>query len=381
MDSSLSFQILSILIILTIGGWAFYFFYFKKQEKSAAQNMPYLSALKFMAENNNRRAVEKFKEAVREDSDNIDAYLKLGDILRKEGMLKNAARIHRDLSLRSNLKEDDKNKIWFSMGLDYWQLKNLEAAETYFKKLLDQKKYKLQVAPYLVKIYETVDRYKEAANVIENAGLIKDEKYQTKLILLKVLEAGLEQEKDEGKAARILYKEALKKKPDCVAAVFFIGESYIKEKRVEEALNIWSEFCYKYPQKAKALFPSLEKTYFEQGNFNKIQELYETILKTDPTNVAACKALSAILRKKGDYDTALTLISDCQNGNEEMLNSEIITILFEKGRYKEAAAKAISSAENADSGPVKIVKCTSCGFTSSELFVKCPQCGTIDEHI
>ncbi len=381
MDSSLSFQIFSILILLTAAAWAFYFFYFKKQEKSAVQSKPYLSALKFMAENDNRRAVEKFKEAVREDSDNIDAYLKLGDILRKEGMLKNATRIHRDLSLRSNLKEEEKLKIWFSMGLDYWQLKNLEAAETYFKKLLDQKKYKLQAAPYLVKIYETNGQYKEAAKIIENTGLAKDEKYQTKLVLLKVLEAGLEQEKSEGKAARMLYKEALKKKPDCVAAVLYIGESYINEERVEEGLNIWSEFCYKYPQKAKVLFPSLEKTYFEQGNFNKIQELYETILKADPNNVAACKALSAILRKKGDFDTALTLISGCQNGNEEMLNSEIIAILFEKGRYKEAAAKAIATAEKADSGPKQIAKCTACGFTSSELFVKCPQCGTIDEHI
>ncbi len=381
MDSSLSFQIFSILIILTAAAWVFYFFYFKKQEKSAAQSKPYLSALKFMAENNNRRAVEKFKEAVREDSDNIDAYLKLGDILRKEGMLKNAARIHRDLSLRSNLKEEDKLKIWFSMGLDYWQLKNLDVAETYFKKLLDQKKYKLQAAPYLVKIYETAGRYKEAAKIIENTGLTKDEKYQTKIVLLKVLEAGLEQEKGEGKAARILYKEALKKKPDCVAAVLYIGESYIKEERVEEALKIWSEFCYKFPPKAKVLFPGLEKTYFEQGNFNKIQELYETILKTDPNNIAACKALSAILRKKGDYDTALTLISDCQNGSEESLNGEVISILFEKGRYKEAAARALESVKSADNGPLQMVKCTACGFTSSELFIKCPQCGTIDEHI
>ncbi len=381
MDSSLSIQVLSILILLTAAGWAFYFFYFKKQEKTAAQSKPYLSALKFMAENDNRRAVEKFKEAVREDSDNIDAYLKLGDILRKEGMLKNAARIHRDLSLRTGLNEEDKLKIWYSMGLDYWHLKNLEAAETYFKKLIEQKKYVLRVAPYLVKIYETGDRYKEAAKIIESTALVKDEKYQDRLVFLKVLEGLLEQEKGEGKNARILYKEALKKRPDCVSAVFCIGESYLTEERVEEALNIWSEFCYAYPQKAKVLFPSLEKTYFEKGNFNKIQELYETILKKDSQNVPACKALSAILRKKGDFDTALSLINSCQNGNEKPLAGEIVSILFEKGRYKEAAAKAIAVAEEETGRFTQIFKCNSCGYTSEKLFIKCPQCGTVDEHI
>lgn len=334
-----------------------------------------------MAENDNRRAVEKFKEAVREDSDNIDAYLKLGDILRKEGMLKNAVRIHRDLSLRSHLKEEDKLKIWFSMGLDYWHLKNYEAAETYFKKLVEPNKFRLRAAPYLVKIYERGGRYKEAVRMIEKSGLVKDNTYKNKLVLFKVMEGTAEQEKGEGKAARILYKEALKKKPDCVAAVLYIGESYLKEERMEEALSIWSDFCQAYPQKARVLFPALEKAYFEQGNFNKIQELYETILKADPTNVPACKALSAILRKKGDFETALTLINSCQNGNEEALADEVIAILFEKGRYKEAAAKAIAAAKENAGQQARIIKCTNCGFRSAEFFIKCPKCGTVDEHI
>jgi len=383
MEPSFSFQTFFILLLMVAAGGTLYFYYFRTQEKTAKQDQSYLLALKHMAENDNRHAIEKFKESVRENSDNIDAYLKLGDILRKEGLAKNAVRVHRDLSLRAGLSEEDKLKIWFSLGLDYWQLNDSEMSENYFKKLINHNDYKLQTIPYLIKVYEQTGRYKEVVQIIKNNRLDKNEKYKTKLILFQVLEANDLAESGDWKGARVLYKEALKKKPDCVMASLFIGDSYVKEERFDDALQVWTDFCVKYPQLSYVLFPRLEKTYFDQGSFNKIQELYETILKAAPENVYTYTALAEILRKKGDYDTALSLISDGQRQeiDQNILNYEMIRILFEKAKYKEAASKAMEFLESLNDKRHFQYSCKQCEFQSKEPFIKCPDCGTIDEHL
>jgi lipopolysaccharide biosynthesis regulator YciM len=336
-----------------------------------------------MAEKDYRRAIEKFKEAVREDSDNIDAYLKLGDILRKEGLAQNAARIHRDLALRTSTDDEEQNKVIYSLALDYWHTDNPQKAETHFKKLLSQNDYKLLVAPYLIKIYEKSTRYKEAIELIQTNKLDRFEKFQTKLVLLMVLEALEIDASGQAKEARIKLKDALKLKPDCVLAVLYIGESYIKEERFEDALTIWTEFCHKYPGKAHVLYPSLEKTYFEQGHFAQIQALYEKIIKEAPDSVPTYKALAAILRKKGDLDTAMSLISDglSRDADDEVLHSEIFQILYEKGKYKDAAAKAIEIFTKQDALKKIQFQCQKCGFKGPQPFVKCPECGTIEAPV
>jgi len=384
METSINIQLFFILFLVAAAAWSVYYFYFKpQQEKTSSKTAAYIQGLKFMAEMDNRRAIEKFKEAVRENSDNIDAYMKLADILREEGLAGNALRIHRDLVMRSDISGDEKSKVEFSLALDYWHKQSYENALKYFRKLLENKEYRSKVLPYLINIYEQDGKFGDAAELIEKSSSGTKEKYKTKLVLLKVLQAIQITELGEGKKARILFKEALKQKPDCVLSVLYIGQSYISEDRVDDALEVWTNFCQKYPSKANVLFPVLEKTFFEQGNFAQIQKLYNTILKTDPENLPIYIALAKIVRKKGDFEAALTLINDArsQNLSQTILNQEEAHILFEQNKYKEAASLAISLIDDLGGVAQPVFKCKKCDHSAAEPFIQCPKCGNIDEPI
>ena len=50
-----------------------------------------------------KRALEKLRLAAIKDTSNIDAYLKIGDILRENGKVENAIKIHRQLTVRKGL--------------------------------------------------------------------------------------------------------------------------------------------------------------------------------------------------------------------------------------------------------------------------------------
>ena len=384
METSTSIQIFFLLFLVVAAAWVLYYFYFKPhQEKSSTTTAAYIQGLKYLAEQDNRRAIEKFKAAVRENSDNIDAYMKLADILREEGLAGNALRIHRDLVMRSDISDDEKSKIEFSLALDYWHKQSNENALKYFKKLLENKEYRTKTLPYLINIYEKDENFGDAAELIEKSSTAIKEKYKTKLVLLKVLQASKIAKQGEGKKARILFKEALKLKPDCVLSVLYIGQSYISEERVDDALQVWTDFCKNYPSKAYILFPVLEKTYFEQGNFAQIQKLYSDILKTDPENLPIYIALAKIMRKKGDFDTALSLINDARSHNldQKALNQEEAHILFEQNKYKEAAGLAISIMDDLGGITRPEFKCKKCDYSAAEPFIQCAKCGNIDEPI
>ncbi|HGY56749.1 MAG TPA: tetratricopeptide repeat protein [Caldithrix abyssi] len=381
MDFTLSHQLwLFTFLVVIVALAALYFYYYQRSEKKQPSRNAYLEALKYMAEKDYRRAIEKFKEAVRTDSSNIDAYLKLGDILREEGLARNATRIHKDLTLRGNLSEEELQKVWYSLALDYWSAQKYDKAETFFKKAFDARYRTVEAVMYLVKIYTMRQNYKMAYEVLKNSPLKNDAKIQRRMALYKVMEA---LEENKGRESRMMMRDAIKIDESCSAAYAYIGDSYLKEDRLDDAINIWTEYCQKYPSKAHVLFSRLEKAWYEKGQFSKIEELYLSILKKDPENIPALMAITGFKRKKGDYEEALTLINDTQVAEqyEELIKAEEARIIFDKGQFKEAAKRMLDLLDNYLPEQTYLYACAKCGHKSEEPFWKCPKCHSLNLEI
>jgi len=126
---------LIILIFIILVLVSIYYFVKRIKTKESEKNN-YIQALEFLIDGNYQRAIQKFKETVREDSENIEAYLRLGDLLRERGYTHNALKIHKDLTLRSNLKKASLLRIQRSLILDYEAINDFESAINLAKQLL-----------------------------------------------------------------------------------------------------------------------------------------------------------------------------------------------------------------------------------------------------
>lgn len=383
MDPTYTGQLWTLAILFIIAAWAVYYFYFKDKETKSRQSNAYLTALKFMAENDSRRAIEKFKETVRQDTLNIDAYIKLGDILRKEGLYSNAIRIHKDLTLRGSIDTEETRKIWYSLALDYWEANKEDKAELFFNKLLDDKAWQDRVYPYLLKLYERQGKYKLAFELLKKIPAADKEKANKRMALLKVMEGSQQVDRGNEKEARILFKDAQKNYESCSAAYAFLGDSYVREERLDDAINAWTEFCNKHPQQSYLLFPRLERAYYDKGSFSKIEELYESILKKDPKNERALVALAGIKRKKGDHQTAMNLLQEhnLQDSDTDLIRIETIHVLFDKGQYEEAAKQSLDYINNKPPDSKHDFSCAHCDYISDKPFWKCPQCKSLNLNI
>ena len=343
MESTISFELWVIIILFFAVILLALYNVYTRQKSGKEKDQPYLQALKYMAEGENRLAVEKFKESVRENSSNVDAYIKLGTILRNEGLYKNATRIHKDLTLRGDLKPEELIDVKRSLVLDYWYMNDYSKAEFYLKQLIEKKNLIDWATPYLVKIYEYREDWEKAFNILNKSSLSTEDKGKSKMAWLKVKQGQKLVDSDSEKDARIIFKEALKINNECAEAYLQLGDSYLRENRPSDAINAWSDLCKKVPDKASLAFERLEKAWFEKGQFSKIEELYNSMLQENEENLPAILALSEIHRKKGEYDEAMKLLKGALKKDLDLspIQLQMVKVYMDKNLFKEAANLAL----------------------------------------
>ncbi len=347
MEQSLSFEFFLIVVLfiaLSLG--ALYVYYDKKRGRSM-EDSSYLDGLKFMAEGENRRAVEKFKEAVRHDSGNIDAYLKIGIILRLEGLYNNAIRVHKDLTLRGNVSEEQMTEVKKNLALDYWEAGNYDRAQSYLNELKSNKQVFTWAVPYLLKIFEKKEDWEGAIALFSESKLGHTSKGKIRLARYKMNHGENVAKSGDEKAARILFKEAIKLDKNCAGAYLGLGDSYLREDRASDAIAAWTNLCKNVPDKAYLAFERLEKALYQKGQFSKIVELYSGILSENEDDIHTIIALSDIYRKKGELDDASKLLERAKKRDvdEDLINTAMVKVLMDKSQYEKAAKLAMDIIE------------------------------------
>lgn len=374
-DTTSLILIISLILLLIIIWIGF------SQKKRATRPDPYLEALEYLADGDDHSAMEKFKEAIRQNSNNIGAYLRLGDKLREQGFTKNALRIHKELTLRENLTKEDELRINKSLLLDYEKNEDFESGISIAKKIShEDKSSEKWIIKRLIDFYEKAEKWQEAIEIFRKHFKPFGSDHKHKISLYLVFQGLHLHTMNKAKEGRIKFKAALKLDPNCSAAYFYLGKSYQNEKRVEDAIREWQNFCRNVPNKAHIVFPYLEKTYFEKGIFEDIETFYEELIDLNVKNINTVLALVAFYVKKGKYDKAHVLLEKAEEDftDSPQLTAKKINVLFHINQYKEAAKKALELYEINNKVTNNNYMCANCNFESKDPLWRCPKCKTID---
>jgi len=325
------------LLVLFFGAVSLYLTYDRFRLKRSRPNSNlYVQALIDLLDGKQESAFTKLRQVVADDSNNLDAYLRLGQILRENNQPDRALQVHKDLTLRSGLSHSEKTAILKQLAADYIAAGELNTAEAALKELVS-------LDPGIHWAHSTLLGLQEKAQKWEDA-------YQTAVQLLR-LEANKSKKpladykfrmgekllmKREYHKARVVCKEAIGLDPTFVPAYLAIGDSYYEEKRFEDAVNFWNKLISAVPEKGHLVIDRLKKTFFELGRFGDIVQVCESILERDPRNIEARRALAKFYEKKGDLDLATEMleqiITDCPDSELTIL--DLTRIYLEKGDKK-----------------------------------------------
>ncbi|MGB2696326.1 MAG: tetratricopeptide repeat protein [Candidatus Zixiibacteriota bacterium] len=346
-----------------------------KREKIKPAQLLYIDGLKALLADDVNLAFQKLKQVVSQDTKNVDAYLKLGDIFRKKKIYDKALRIHRELALRRSLSTEEQLDIKKSLALDYMESGNHSQAAAILNEILKLNERDPWAIQLLLSEYEQTGKWDEAFELRSKLFKHKKEKDRSILALYKVYKGKELASQGDYHKARVAYKEGLNYDDMCVPAYIFLGDAYYSEQRLDEAVNYWKKLLQMVPEAGYLVFNKLEKTLYELGSFGEISEIYEQIYKENPKDFHALFALASLDEKKGRSDEAQLKYNQILDIDPSFLPARLslIRVYQEQNEIEKAKEMVDKLFENLPA-KVEYFTCEKCGFSSSEPLWRCPSC-------
>lgn len=368
-----------LLVFIIVGG-----FLFRSQSRGNRKVISddYTDGLKSILLNDKRQALEKLRLAAIKNTDNIDAYIKIGEILRDNGNVENAIKIHRQLTVRKGLSKEERVQIYKSLTDDYCSAQKYKQGLNCVNELLQIDKKSEWALNKKMKLYELMGEWQKAFETLQRTLKSKNEKNDSLLALYKV-QNGLKQIKDGNENdARIAFRAALKFDENCVPAHLYLADSYIREKRQKDALSQLTTFVEKLPGQAHFAFDRLRQLLFDMGNFSRLETIYQSLQAKNPDNSQVYLALAKLYERKGNFEEALdlTLQSLEKEPDSISIRARIIRYYNKLGQANKAIEYALAWFDKHGAEKSRFI-CSECGYESDEPLWYCPKCKNWDTFV
>jgi lipopolysaccharide biosynthesis regulator YciM len=378
MDTFLIIILLAILPLVII--YVFYDRY--RRDKKGRDPQSYIDGLKAMLEGYDERAFSKFREVISEDSTNIDAYIRIGNILRKYDKADKALQVHKDLTLRPDLQPDVKIAVLNAIAEDYIKLENYDSAADALKEIMTLDGGNRKAAEKLLNVYACLDKWEDAYAIRERIIKMDGGDSRADLAIYKFFQGEKLFIEKKFHKARVIFKEAINLNPVCVPAYIRLGDAYQSENRLEDAVESWRKMISIVPDEAHLVLDRLKKSLFEIGRYGEISDICRDILNSSSSNLDARLTLADYHLKKGEHQLAEEhLKTASENHPKTFLPAVELGRLYLGSDKKDKLGKLFdqleSQRENIETG----YRCQKCGFETGDKIWLCPSCKAVDSFV
>ena len=319
----MTWPLIIILILVIIGGLTFFYIQPKQQAKTESI---YTDALNAMVRGDKRTALKYLRDVVKQDTNHVDAYLQMGDILREEGNALAAIKIHQSLTVRPNLKNDVKIHIHRSLALDYNQISQLAKARREVELLLKLDKKNLWANEFLLALFEKQQDWDKATQISKIIQKVKQLQDPTQIARFLVLKGMDKHEKGKVDEAIKTFDIAAKTDPNYEKTYLCLGDIYLVKRDLVKAIDNWEKYALLNPENGKMIYSKIEAALFDLGRFSEVEKFYERIVDKDPSNLSALTKLANVLEEKGEHNSALLLVEDALSKNQTSIHAHLMKL-------------------------------------------------------
>jgi lipopolysaccharide biosynthesis regulator YciM len=335
---------------------------------------PYRHGLDALVRGDTDGALRAFTETVEMDTDNVEAYLHIGTILRDRGEAARALRIHRELTVRSGVTQEQERAIREALVLDLIAVGRPGEAIDEAQELRETDKKNRRSLELLLRAYEAAgewDRAFEARSELQRTNGGREPG-----ALARYRSAAGETFLREGKAreAERQFKSALRLDKDHPAALLRLGDICYHRDHKERAVVLWKGLARTHPHLAYLVLDRLETAYFERGRMSEMALAYEELLARTPKDARLHLALARMHVKKGDLPEAARVLAQALEIEPGSLPARLL--LVNVHRRLGDVSRALDQVEGLlrDVPETERFTCASCGAVSGEYWTRCPQC-------
>jgi lipopolysaccharide biosynthesis regulator YciM len=340
---------------------------------------PFVDGLEAMVRRDWREAARCFKRAVEQDSDNLRAYEQLGRVYRELGDLPRAVKIHSDLTVREGLSGVDRSRIHLELAKDLRKMGRLREAQEASEKSVQADRRNVAALVVRLELFELQEQWDEALETLKRIESVSGREQGLRRSQILVEQARRRMADGQGRPGRVLVKEALKINPASAAAYILMGDSYLAENRVEEAIQYWEKLPFEAPDRADLVFDRLERVYFDTGRFDEMEKFYQRVIMSRPENPDAYQALAGFYERKGDYQRAIAVLETGLEKNKGSLAlSRLLIRLFSRAGEDRRLMDFTTELADRLLRKARLYRCRACGHELEDFHFRCPDCHAWD---
>ena len=316
------FIILSILVIAI--GTSLFFYYKKKPLIKTNSNKLYTEALNMLVRGDSQNAIRLLRDVVKQDTNHLDAYLQLGDILREEGNSQNAIKIHQSLTVRPGLDDKLQIQIHQSLAKDYLSLNEISLAKKEAEMILNIDKKEFWATEFLLDLAEKSHDWAQAAYLIKT--LDSNNSDITRLARFKVYEGMGKFENDDRKGAEQCFNKAIEIAPNFGLPHLYLGNLFSENRNLVKALEHWEQYALLDLKNGSSVYSKIESALFDLGRFSEVEKFYQMALKNNPRNLDALAKIANVLEEKGERQKALDLVEDALSQHQDSIKLRLMKL-------------------------------------------------------
>jgi len=346
----------------------------KGGQRGEAQ-LNYIAGLNYLIAGEKDKALEKLQATVRLDTDFVDAYVKIGDILRQSGSPDRALKIHRDLAVRPVLPDEQRVNVMKALAQDYQALRQWQQALSACENILSTDRRNQWALDMQLSLYEEMGDWGAAYEIVRKNSHIPKQEKSTRLAAYKV-EQGLQNVRAKREHdGRVCFRDAIREDPACIPAFLELADSYIREERSKDALEVLDDFIKRNPQFADLAFARLKQVLYDLGQFAVMEQIYSELEKDHPAVVAGLLGLADIYEKKGSLNRAIETCNRALAIDPNRLDAKLMLVRLEsKMGREEVAADMASELADAILATSNRFVCQKCRHEAVDYFWRCPSC-------
>jgi len=297
----------------------------------------YTEALNHLIQDDYDGALKSLRLAIQSGHTSPDAYIKLGSLLLRRGDSNAAFQIHHNLTVRTDLSEDERTQVLRCLVRDYQALGRHADALLALQELATRSRepgiqQEIAEAALASGEVDTAATAMREAQKVDPAVTPQATATFLSRIGARCLRNNLKQD------AQRFFKQALKEDAQCVEALRQLGDLAYEDGDHETALFHWQKLVFAVAPEGPDVHERLEKVYFDLGRFGDIERVYAQILEKRPQDVQTLLASARIAMKKGTVEEAEKLLQrarDAAPGNTQAFQL-LVDLYLDQGQIQEA---------------------------------------------
>ncbi|MEO0080379.1 MAG: tetratricopeptide repeat protein [candidate division WOR-3 bacterium] len=341
-----------------------------RQRKRAAP--AYVEGLQLMLDGRLTDALARFKEAIETDTANVDAYIRLGDILMQLGETDRAIKLHENLTLRRNLTPGQEKRLYRSLVRDYLLTDRKVKAQSLLEELVRLDRTDLSSYEDLLGLYIETGSWEKCEELLKSLGRVPKNKSRAAALYA---EFGRAVGRANPKTGIAALTEALKLDPSSVPARLYLGDLQLAQGDAEAAIRTWEEIIAVAPEKNRLVRGRLERAYYELGRYDEMTQVYERLLRKVPDDAGLAVALAQLYYKKEELAAAIRLLERFAKGTapNNLVQTALAGMLLARGEIPRARLILETLTNQLREKPDG---CRVCGQPLQESLLRCSACRT-----